>query len=91
LTLFRGCGWCLCDAVGTRSWTAFSLFRAAHFLRLTQREPRPDSAGGISRHITALWIQRVLNPPGGAAAPGKFLSRKAAAVRARHLNVELLL
>ena len=31
------------DAVGTRSWTAFSLFRAAHFLRLTQREPRPIS------------------------------------------------
>ncbi|MGD0335165.1 MAG: hypothetical protein ABSA90_18220 [Xanthobacteraceae bacterium] len=44
--------------------TAFSLFRAAHFLRRTQREPRPDSAGGISRHITALSIQRVLNPPG---------------------------
>jgi hypothetical protein len=39
-------------------------FRAAHFLRLTQREPRPDSAGGISRHITALSIQRVLNPLG---------------------------
>jgi hypothetical protein len=47
-----------------RCRTAFSLFLAAHFLRLTQREPRPDSAGGISRHITALSIQRVLNPPG---------------------------
>jgi len=39
-----------------RCRTAFSLFLAAHFLRLTQREPRPDSAGGISRHITALSI-----------------------------------
>ncbi len=69
LDTFRGCGRCLCDAVGTRSWTAFSLFRAAHFLRLTQREPRPDSAGGVSRHITALSIQRVmLNPRGRAAS-----------------------
>ena len=49
--------------------TAFSLFLAAHFLRLTQREPRRDSAGGISRHITALSIQRVLNPPGVAESP----------------------
>ncbi|MGO9683602.1 MAG: hypothetical protein ACLPTZ_13620 [Beijerinckiaceae bacterium] len=32
-------------------------------------EPRRDSADGISRHITALSIQCVLNPPGGAASP----------------------
>ncbi len=39
------------------------------FLSLTQRELRPDSARGISRHITALSIQRVLDPSGGAESP----------------------
>ena len=40
-------------------------FRVAHFLRLTQRNLRSNSAAGISRLTAVLPIQRVLNPPGG--------------------------
>ncbi len=44
-------------------------FRGAHFLRLTQRNLRSNSAAGISRLTAVFPIQRVLNPPGGAASP----------------------